>query len=67
VRCSICGIEIRATKTNTEAKAHTESRHSPATFATCFPSAFDPSAPGSSGGESSASVPVKKVAVDKKK
>ncbi len=37
-RCSICGIEIRMTKTNTEIKQHAESKHSKNTFAECFPS-----------------------------
>ena len=42
VKCTQCGQEIRATKTNTEAKQHFESRHPTVTFATCFVGAFDP-------------------------
>lgn len=30
------------TKTNTEARVHTESKHSAFTFAQCFPGQFDP-------------------------
>ncbi len=37
-RCTICGIEIRMTKTNTEIKQHAESKHPKSTFAECFPS-----------------------------
>ena len=42
LKCTACGMEIRATKTNTEARQHSESRHPASTFALCFPGAFDP-------------------------
>lgn len=42
LKCTMCGQEIRATKTNTEAKAHWDSKHPTTTFAGCFPGAFDP-------------------------
>ena len=45
VKCTNCGQEIRATKTNTEARQHAESKHPTFTFAMCFPGAFDPTAP----------------------
>jgi hypothetical protein len=35
-------MEIRMTKTNTEAKNHAEARHPQCTFATCWPGQFDP-------------------------
>lgn len=35
-------MPIRMTKTNTEAKAHAESKHPAFTFAVCFPGQFDP-------------------------
>ena len=42
IKCTQCSQEIRATKTNTEAKAHYLSRHPTFTFAEIFPGAFDP-------------------------
>jgi hypothetical protein len=41
-RCTKCMQEIRMTKTNTEAKAHVESKHPTVSFAECFPGQFDP-------------------------
>jgi hypothetical protein len=57
VKCSQCGMEIRATKTNTEARQHAESRHPAFTFAVCFVGAFDPTAapPAAGGGAASSS------------
>jgi hypothetical protein len=57
IKCSQCGQEIRATKTNTEAKQHWESRHGStcSSFALCFPGAFDPTAPPPAAGASSSS------------
>ncbi len=42
VKCLKCLTEIRMTKTNTEAKAHAESRHPGIRFSECFPGQFDP-------------------------
>ena len=42
IKCTACGQEIRATKTNTEARAHWDSKHPTLTFAQCFVGAFDP-------------------------
>ena len=44
-KCTICSTEIRMTKTNTEARQHSESKHPSSTFAICFPGHFDPTAP----------------------
>ena len=44
LKCTMCGQEIRATKTNTEAKAHWSSKHAATTYAVCFPGSFDPTA-----------------------
>jgi hypothetical protein len=41
-KCTMCGLEVRTTKTNTELKAHSEAKHSTFTFAECFPGQFDP-------------------------
>jgi hypothetical protein len=41
-KCTVCGQEIRVTKTNTEHKTHFENRHATSTFASCFPGIFDP-------------------------
>lgn len=43
-KCTVCGQEIRVTKTNTEHKTHFENRHGTSTFAACFPGIFDPTA-----------------------
>lgn len=45
LKCTMCGQEIRATKTNTEAKSHWDSKHPTSTFAVCFVGAFDPTVP----------------------
>jgi Zinc-binding len=38
VKCTVCGIELRVTKSNTELKAHSEGKHS-STMDACFPEA----------------------------
>ena len=43
-RCTKCFVEIRMTKTNTEAKMHCDSKHPGVAFAECFPGQFDPTA-----------------------
>lgn len=45
IKCTQCQTEIRATKKNIEAMTHFQSRHPTCTFSTCFPGAFDPTAP----------------------
>mmetsp|Transcript_8857 Transcript_8857/g.13271 ORF Transcript_8857/g.13271 Transcript_8857/m.13271 type:complete len:136 (+) Transcript_8857:92-499(+) len=42
--CTQCFIEIRMTKTNTEARVHAQSKHPGVAFATCFPGQYDPTA-----------------------
>ena len=65
-KCTACGQEIRATKTNTELRQHAESKHPTQTFAQCFPGQFDPTAPaaaaaagggGGGGGDKAAAAP----------
>lgn len=55
IKCSVCGQEIRATKTNVEAKTHWDSRHPTTTFAACFVGAFDPTAVAAPAATASAS------------
>lgn len=43
-KCTKCFLEIRMSKTNTEAKAHVESKHAGIAFSECFPGQFDPTA-----------------------
>jgi len=35
--CTICKIQIRVTKTNTEIKQHVDSKHAQTGIKTCFP------------------------------
>ena len=42
--CSLCMQPCRMSKSNTDAKIHVESKHPAATFASCFPGQFDPTA-----------------------
>ena len=53
LKCTMCGQEIRATKTNTEAKSHWDSKHPQSTFAVCFVGAFDPTIPVASSATAS--------------
>jgi hypothetical protein len=43
--CTMCMMPIRMTKTNTEARSHTDSKHVNIPFPQCFPGQFDPTAP----------------------
>jgi hypothetical protein len=44
--CTQCMQPIRMSKSNTDARLHVESKHPTASFASCFPGQFDPTAPG---------------------
>jgi len=37
MKCTICKVEIRVTKTNTEIKSHAASKHTKEGLAICFP------------------------------
>jgi len=37
MKCTICKVEIRVTKTNTEIKSHAASKHSKEGLKVCFP------------------------------
>ena len=73
-KCTVCGQEIRVTKTNTEHKTHFENRHPTGTFASCFPGIFDPTVVvaqaekvENAGGGSSTTVAAEPVKPKKKK
>jgi len=73
-KCTVCGQEIRVTKTNTEHKTHFENRHATSTFASCFPGIFDPTVVvaqaekvDTAGGGSTATVAAEVVKPKKKK
>ena len=74
-KCTVCGQEIRVTKTNTEHKTHFENRHGTSTFAACFPGIFDPTAAplptatveSAAGGSSTSAVAAEPVKPKKKK
>lgn len=57
IKCTVCGQEIRATKTNTEAKTHWDSKHPTTTFAACFVGAFDPTVAAAAPAASSNPIP----------
>lgn len=66
-KCSLCGLEIRVTKTNTEIKQHHESKHPSSLFAEVFPTVsldapVASAASGSSSTGTSAPAPEKKKA-----
>ena len=42
--CTQCMMPIRMSKSNTDARLHCDSKHPTATFASCFPGQFDPTA-----------------------
>jgi Zinc-binding len=67
VKCTVCGIELRVTKSNTELKTHSEGKHS-STMDACFPeaaviaaaAAAAAAAPSSSSGSAKAAAKPKK-------